>query len=49
MTIRQPSAVLLLIAGRVEGSVRPLLDWRGGLAAGIGAALVLSLVRLVRR
>ena len=47
VTIRQPSAVLLLIAGRVEGSVRPLLDWRGGLAAGIGAALVLSLVRLV--
>ena len=49
VTIRQPSAVLLLVAGRVEGSVRPLLDWRGGLAAGAAAGLVLGLLRLARR
>jgi hypothetical protein len=49
VTLRQPSAVLLLIAGRVDGSVRPLLDWRGGLAAGIAAGLVLGLFRMGRR
>ena len=49
VTFRQPSAVLLLVAGRVDGSVRPLLDWRSGLAAGVGAAAVLSLARLVRQ
>lgn len=49
VTFRQPSAVLLVIAGRVEGSVRPLLDWRGGLAAGAAAGLVIGLFRLGRR
>ncbi len=49
ITIRRPSAVLLLIAGRVEGSVRPLLDWRGGLAAGVAAGLVIGLFRIGRR
>lgn len=49
VTIRQPSAVLLLIAGRVDGSVRPLLDWRGGLAAGAAAGLVIGLLRAGRR
>lgn len=49
VTIRQPSAVLLLIAGRVDGSVRPLLDWRGGLAAGAAAGLVMGLLRARRR
>jgi hypothetical protein len=48
VTLRQPSAVLLLVAGRVEGSVRPLLDWRGGLAAGAAAGLVIGLFRLGR-
>ena len=49
VAIRQPSAVLLLIAGRVDGSVRPLLDWRGGLAAGVAAGIVLGLFRVGRR
>ena len=44
-----PSAVLLRIAGRVDGSVRPLLDWRGGLAAGVVAGIVIGLVRVGRR
>jgi len=49
VTIRQPSAVLLIIAGKVDGSVRPLLDWRGGLAAGAAAGLVIGLLRAGRR
>jgi hypothetical protein len=49
VAFRQPSAVLLLVAGRVDGSVRPLLDWRGGLAAGVAAGIVLGLFRVGRR
>lgn len=49
VTIRQPSAVLILIARQVDGSVRPLLDWRGALAAGAAAGLVLGLFRAGRR
>jgi len=32
--IHRPSAVLVLIAQRVSGDVRPLLDWRGALVLG---------------
>lgn len=51
VTITRPSAVLVLIAARVEGDVRPLLDWRGGLAAGaaLGAISVLAKVLRARR
>ncbi len=49
VTIRQPSAVLLLIARQVDGTVRPLLDWRGALAAGAVAGIVIGLLRLGRR
>lgn len=49
VTMRQPSAVLLLIARQVDGSVRPLLDWRGAAVAGAVLGLVLGLVRLGRR
>jgi hypothetical protein len=49
VTIRQPSAVLLLIARQVDGTVRPLLDWRGALAAGAVAGIVLGLLRMGRR
>jgi hypothetical protein len=49
VTIRQPSAVLVLIARQVDGSVRPLLDWRGALAAGGAAGLVIGLLRRGRR
>ncbi|MGP1674858.1 MAG: hypothetical protein ACTS8Z_06575 [Candidatus Limnocylindrales bacterium] len=45
VTIRQPSAVLVLIAGRVDGTVRPLLDWRGALAAGAAAGLIIGILR----
>lgn len=49
VTIARPSAVLLLVAARVDGEVRPLLDWRGALAAGLGFGLVASLVRAAVR
>ena len=49
VTIRQPSAVLVLIARQVDGSVRPLLDWRGAMAAGAVAGVVLGLFRIGRR
>jgi hypothetical protein len=49
VTITSPSAVLLLIAARVNGDVRPLLDWRGALAAGVGFGLVAGLFRVVTR
>ncbi|HUP55685.1 MAG TPA: hypothetical protein VM408_09280, partial [Methylomirabilota bacterium] len=49
VTIRQPSAVLLLIARQVDGTVRPLLDWRGAVAAGAVAGLVLGILRMGRR
>jgi len=46
VTINRPSAVLILIAQRVDGSVRPLLDWRGALAAGLGVAAVTAVARV---
>jgi hypothetical protein len=49
VTIRQPSAVLVLIARQVDGTVRPVLDWRGALAAGAVAGLVIGLLRSGRR
>jgi hypothetical protein len=49
VTIRQPSAVLVLIARQVDGTVRPLLDWRGAIAAGAVAGLVIGMLRRGRR
>jgi hypothetical protein len=48
VTITRPSAVLVMIAGRVEGNVRPLLDWRGALAAGFAFGIVTSIGAAVR-
>jgi hypothetical protein len=42
------SGAFLVIAGRVEGSLRPVLDWRGGLALGAGFGLVTGLIRARR-
>jgi hypothetical protein len=43
VTINRPSAIGILIAQHVHGDVRPLIDWRGALAAGavigMGAAV----------
>lgn len=49
VTIRQPSAVLVLIARQVDGTVRPLLDWRGAVALGAVVGVVVGLFRLGRR
>jgi hypothetical protein len=43
--VRQPSLVGLLLANRVDGDVRTLLDWRGALAAGAAIGLVVGLLR----
>jgi hypothetical protein len=48
VTVRQPSAIGILIAGRIEGSVRPILDWRGAAALGAAFALVMGLLRRAR-
>jgi hypothetical protein len=45
VTMRQPSIIGVLIANRVDGSVRPLLDWRGALVAGAAFAVVARLLR----
>jgi hypothetical protein len=48
VTFSRPSAVLVLIAGRVTGDVRPLIDWRGALAAGLALGLVGAVARALR-
>jgi hypothetical protein len=47
VTLSRPSWVLVLIAGRVTGDARPLVDWRGALAA--GAAMGIAGALLGRR
>ena len=44
-TFDRPSGVLMLIAGRVDGPVKALLDWRAALAFGAAFGLVVGLVR----
>jgi hypothetical protein len=44
-TLGRNVGVVMLIAGRVEGNVRTLLDWRGALAFGAAFGLVAGLVR----
>ena len=41
----RPSIVGVVIAGRVEGNVKPLLDWRGALALAGVLGLVVAIVR----
>jgi hypothetical protein len=43
------TGVLLLLARRVDGDVRTLLDWRGALAFGAAFGIVASLFRRGRR
>ena len=47
--IRRQSAVLVLIAQRVSGEVRVLLDWRGALAFGAAFGIVAGLLGRGRR
>jgi len=41
----RPVGVLVLIARRVEGDIRPVLDWRGALAFGAAFGLIRALFR----
>ncbi len=45
VVVRRPSAVLFLLAQRVEGDVRALVDWRGALAFGAVVGLLVGLLR----
>jgi hypothetical protein len=45
VTIERTTAVGILIAKQVDGSVRPLLDWRGALALGASLGLLLGVLR----
>jgi hypothetical protein len=45
----QQSAVVFLVARRVAGDVRVLFDWRGALAFGAAAGLVVAVLSRLRR
>lgn len=45
VTFERPSGVFLLIAGRTEGPIRAILDWRGAIAFGVAFGLLVGLVR----
>jgi hypothetical protein len=47
--IEEGSNVFLLVAGKVDGDGRPLLDWRAALAAGVGFAAAVSVIRRILR
>ncbi len=47
MTFQRPGLVGLVLAPRVDGEVKALLDWRGALA--VGAVLALLRLGLRRR
>ena len=44
-TVQRTTGVFLLIAGRVDGPVKAVLDWRGGLAFGAAFGLLWALLR----
>ena len=44
-TIGRTTGVFLLVAGRVDGPVKAVLDWRGGLAFGAALGLFWALLR----
>jgi hypothetical protein len=47
-TVEEGANVFLLVAGKVSGNVRPLIDWRAGLAFGGGLAIGLAILRRLR-
>jgi len=44
-TFGRPSGVLMLIAGRVDGPVKAILDWRSAIAFGAAFGLVWGIIR----
>ena len=49
VTMSPGSMAVVVFARRVEGEIKPLFDWRGGLALGAAIGVVLALVRPGRR
>jgi hypothetical protein len=49
VTVNRPTGVMVMIAQSVSGDVRPLLDWRGAVAAGAAFGLFAGLARTLRR
>ena len=49
VTLEGKSRSLILLARKVEGDVRTVLDWRGALALGAGLAVAAGLLRLGKR
>jgi hypothetical protein len=47
--IERATGVVFLVARRVDGNVRTLLDWRGALAFGAAFGILSGLVRRLRR
>ncbi len=47
-SVEQGGSVFLLITRSASGDVRPVLDWRAGLALGAGLGLVLAFLRRSR-
>ena len=45
VSFARPSGIFLLVAGRVEGPVKAVLDWRGAIAFGAVFGLVVGLIR----
>ena len=43
--VERNAGVLVLVAGRVEGDVKTLLDWRGALALGAAMGVAVGLLR----
>ena len=48
VTVTRPTGVLVMIAARVEGEVRPVLDWRGALVAGLAIGFVSAAAKVLR-
>lgn len=48
VSVNRPTGVLVMIAQHVSGEVRPLLDWRGALVAGLAFGLVSVVARALR-
>jgi hypothetical protein len=45
VTFKRPSLAGIVIAGRVDGEVRTILDWRGAIAFGAVAGILVGLLR----
>jgi hypothetical protein len=45
VTFQRPSLAGIVIAAKVDGEVRPILDWRGAIAVGAVAGLLVGILR----